>query len=52
MDDYESVLLILPEVFMYKIPPRATNRSYRYKVLCVGYNSWCLLLYADIMNSV
>ncbi|OXA58485.1 NECAP-like protein CG9132 [Folsomia candida] len=29
MDDYESVLLILPEVFMYKIPPRATNRSYR-----------------------
>jgi len=29
MDDYESVLLIQPEVFVYKIPPRATNRGYR-----------------------
>jgi len=29
-DDYESVLLIQPEVFVYKIPPRASsNRSYR-----------------------
>lgn len=29
MESYESVLLIKHEVFVYKIPPRATNRGYR-----------------------
>merc|ERR1712106_566968 len=29
MDDYESVLLCKNEVFIYRIPPRTTNRSYR-----------------------
>ncbi|XP_054721624.1 NECAP-like protein CG9132 [Uloborus diversus] len=29
MDDYETVLLIKHEVFVFKIPPRATNRGYR-----------------------
>uniref|UniRef100_UPI00398F10BF adaptin ear-binding coat-associated protein 2-like n=1 Tax=Pristiophorus japonicus TaxID=55135 RepID=UPI00398F10BF len=27
--DYESVLCVKPEVHVYKIPPRATNRGYR-----------------------
>lgn len=27
--EYESVLLVKPEVFIYKIPPRASNRGYR-----------------------
>uniref|UniRef100_A0A0K8TNX5 NECAP PHear domain-containing protein n=1 Tax=Tabanus bromius TaxID=304241 RepID=A0A0K8TNX5_TABBR len=27
--EYESILLVKPEVFIYKIPPRASNRGYR-----------------------
>ncbi|XP_055390019.1 NECAP-like protein CG9132 [Condylostylus longicornis] len=27
--EYESVLLVKPEVFIYKIPPKASNRGYR-----------------------
>ncbi|GAB0093243.1 NECAP-like protein CG9132 [Sergentomyia squamirostris] len=29
MEAYESVLLVKQEVFVYKIPPRTTNRGYR-----------------------
>ncbi|RZF32475.1 hypothetical protein LSTR_LSTR011329 [Laodelphax striatellus] len=29
MDSYESVLLVKSEVFVYKVPPRTTNRAYR-----------------------
>lgn len=29
METYESVLLVKSEVFVFKIPPRATNRGYR-----------------------
>ncbi len=29
-DDYERIVLVKPEVFMYRIPPRTTNRAYRY----------------------
>ncbi|XP_019877098.2 NECAP-like protein CG9132 [Aethina tumida] len=29
MDTYESVLLVKPEVFVFNIPPRTTNRGYR-----------------------
>lgn len=28
--EYESVLLVKAEVFVYKIPPRTTNRGYRW----------------------
>ncbi|XP_055712421.1 NECAP-like protein CG9132 isoform X1 [Phlebotomus papatasi] len=29
METYESILLVKPEVFVYKIPPRTSNRGYR-----------------------
>nr|CAG4644389.1 EOG090X0G5X [Lepidurus arcticus] len=29
MEDYENVLLVKTEVFVFKIPPRTTNRGYR-----------------------
>ncbi|KAL3268140.1 hypothetical protein HHI36_007267 [Cryptolaemus montrouzieri] len=29
MDTYESVLLVKPEVFVFNIPPRSSNRGYR-----------------------
>ncbi|KAH9376588.1 hypothetical protein HPB48_002541 [Haemaphysalis longicornis] len=29
MEDYESILLVKNEIFVYKIPPRTTNRGYR-----------------------
>nr|CAD7402100.1 unnamed protein product [Timema cristinae] len=29
MDTYESILLVKSEVFVFKIPPRTTNRGYR-----------------------
>ncbi len=28
-DDYERILLVKPQVFVYRIPPRTTNRAYR-----------------------
>ena len=28
--DYERVILVKPEVFVYRIPPRTTNRAYRF----------------------
>ena len=28
--DYERILLVKPEVFVYRIPVRTTNRAYRY----------------------
>ena len=29
-DDYERVLLVKPEVQVYRTPPRTTNLAYRY----------------------
>lgn len=29
MEDYESVLLVKNEVFIYKIPPLTTNKGYK-----------------------
>lgn len=29
MDTYEGILLVKSEVFVYKLPPRASNRAYR-----------------------
>ncbi|KAG8184501.1 hypothetical protein JTE90_002348 [Oedothorax gibbosus] len=29
MEDYETVILIKQEIFVFQIPPRATNRGYR-----------------------
>nr|XP_027194781.1 NECAP-like protein CG9132 [Dermatophagoides pteronyssinus] len=29
MDDYERILLVKPDVHVYKIPPRVSNRAYR-----------------------
>lgn len=37
MDEYESILLVKPEVFVFNIPPRATNRSYRYENIIFIY---------------
>ncbi|KAI9589468.1 NECAP-like protein CG9132 [Glossina fuscipes] len=38
--EYESVLLIKPEVFIYKIPPRASNRGYRAADWNLGEPTW------------
>jgi len=32
MEDYEAILLVKQEVFVFKIPPRTSNRGYRYKI--------------------
>ena len=51
MATYESVVLVKQEVFVYKIPPRSTNRSYR----CVRHEisllqSFCFILLSTTMN--
>ena len=33
MEDYEAILLVKQEVFVFKIPPRTSNRGYRYLYL-------------------
>lgn len=38
--EYESVLIIKPEVFIYKIPPRASNRGYRAADWNLGEPTW------------
>ncbi|KAM7346957.1 NECAP-like protein CG9132 [Cochliomyia hominivorax] len=38
--DYESVLIVKPEVFIYKIPPRANNRGYRAADWNLGEPTW------------
>ncbi|KAK4297982.1 hypothetical protein Pmani_029632 [Petrolisthes manimaculis] len=40
MDDYESILLVKQEVFVYKIPPRQTNRGYRAADWNLGTPDW------------
>ncbi|XP_071515124.1 NECAP-like protein CG9132 [Panulirus ornatus] len=40
MDDYESILLVKSEVFVYRIPPRSTNRGYRAADWNLGTPSW------------
>lgn len=38
--EYESVLIVKPEVFIYKIPPRASNRGYRAADWNLGEPTW------------
>nr|CAI5841297.1 unnamed protein product [Callosobruchus analis] len=40
MDTYESVLLVKPEVFVFNIPPRSTNRGYRAADWNLAEPSW------------
>lgn len=45
MATYESVVLVKHEVFVYKIPPRSTNRGYRY----VNYEiSFCIFFLSSL----
>jgi len=36
MEEYESVLCVKSEVFVYRIPARTSNRGYRYVVYLLG----------------
>jgi len=40
MDGYESILLVKNEVFVYRIPPRTTNRGYRAADWNLGSPDW------------
>ena len=44
--DYERVLLVKPEVFVYKIPPRTSNRAYRYAII----NTYIEMMYYWFIN--
>ena len=36
-NDYERILCVKNEVFVFRIPPRTTNRGYRYVIMCRIY---------------
>ncbi|KAF5292614.1 hypothetical protein FQA39_LY13947 [Lamprigera yunnana] len=40
MDSYESVLLVKPEVFVFNIPPRTSNRGYKAADWNLAQPSW------------
>lgn len=40
MDEYEGILLVKNEVFVYRIPPRTTNRGYRAADWNLGSPDW------------
>lgn len=40
MDAYESVILVKPEVYVFNIPPRSTNRGYRAADWNLAEPSW------------
>lgn len=48
MDEYESVILVKPEVYVYQIPPRTSNRGYKYELL--GTNGTCAAFGDPIVN--
>lgn len=55
MDTYESIILVKNEVFVFKIPPRTTNRGYRYEIShlnCLNYWFVLFLLYNFINMGV
>ena len=39
MSDYDRILLVKNEVFVYKIGPRANNRGFRYVYNCLTNTS-------------
>lgn len=44
MDDYEIVLLTKPEVFVYKLPPLANTKGYKYSFFLLD-NTFILLIF-------
>lgn len=44
MDDYESVCLVKPEIFIYRIPPQASNKGHKYGIRTLFFNFLFYLL--------